>query len=113
MWRMTSIDIDGTPDASYNGNTYWSFQSDIVKIDTAYGTWSTDDDDKHLTLRFDHYDDTHPAGSYLYTPPASTHLPAAISTLEILLLTRTDITLRYTTATDPPVAYTYHLQKWW
>lgn len=113
QWRMTAIDIDGQPDAAYNGNTYWSFQSDIVKINDSYGTWSTDADDTRLILRFDYSDDKRPAGTGIYAPPASTHLPAGTTALDILQLTRTDITLRYTTDGTPPVAYTYHLQKWW
>ena len=110
---MTEVDVDGCRDQSYDADTYWYFQSDIIVIGSGYGTWTSSDDDNTLTVRFDDSDDDNARGSSLYSPDPATHLPLGVSNLEILQLSSSDIVLRYIDPADPPVTYTYHLKKWW
>lgn len=80
-WRMTSLTIDGEPAPDYDGNITWSFQSNIVFINTGLpyheydegvGTWSAEG--STLTIDFTH---SHGQGNYefMYTPPAVLRLP--------------------------------------
>ena len=80
-WRMTSLTIDGEPEASYDGDITWSFQNNLVFIninlpyheyDESVGTWSSDG--TTLTLDFTHAEGQ---GNYefFYTPPEVLQIP--------------------------------------
>lgn len=80
-WRMTSLTIDGESDPEYTDMITWSFQNNIVFINTnlpnheydeGVGTWSADE--TTLTLDYTH---SHGQGNYeyLYTPPAVLRIP--------------------------------------
>lgn len=81
-WRMTALTIDGEPDPAYDGMISWSFQNNIVSINTydihhtyseSYGTWSCDD--KTLSIDYTHSDGQGDK-AYLYTAPAIMRIPA-------------------------------------
>ena len=115
-WRLAEIQIDGQPDESYAGNVVWKFHSDIVSIMTvddaehealpAWGTWS--EAEGVLTLNFTYSDSDNPNEWDKYTPPASTHIPAGITRIDVVKLSTAEIVLKYV-ATD--ATYTYFLKK--
>lgn len=115
-WRLTAIETDGRPDPGYSGNVIWKFHSDIVAIIAvddaehdaipAWGTWS--EADGVLTLNFTYSDADNPNEWDKYTPPASTHIPAGITRLDIVSLSTAGITLKYVA---PDATYTYYLKK--
>lgn len=120
-WKLTSIEIDGTPDAAYKGNIFWAFQTSVIEMiqvepvtpdvsdyGQRWGTWSQEENT--LTLNFTHHDDNAAEGSGKYTPYPATHLPGGVSKLGIIKLSGSEIKLSYT-ANDGKT-YTYSLKKW-
>lgn len=115
-WRLDRIDIDGNADKAYPGNVIWKFHSDIVAIIAvddiehdaipAWGTWS--EENGVLTLNFTYSDTDNPNQWDKYTPPASTHIPAGISRLDIVSLSTARIILKYVSS---DATYTYYLKK--
>ncbi len=116
-WRLEQILVDGTPDSSYGRDIIWKFQADVISmvvVDDAthsaissWGTWSHTD--RTLTLDFTYSDTANPAGSYKYAPPAATHLPAAVSRLRVIKLSKGEIVLEY--VSEHNINYTYKLTK--
>lgn len=120
-WKLTAIEIDGTPDAAYKENIFWAFQTSVIEMiqvdpvtanvsnyGQRWGTWSQDGNT--LTLNFTHHDDSAAEGSGKYTPYPATHLPGGVSKLDIIKLSGSEIKLSYT-AEDGKV-YRYSLKKW-
>lgn len=118
-WTMTSIEADGTPLADYDsGSLTWKFQSTVVNMTLVepyhvaidyFGTWQKLSDTQ-LELNFTHRDYRTPSGTDYYSPPTITHLPAAISVLQIRQFTSKRLVLEYTDPTDG-VTYTYRLAR--
>lgn len=59
QWKVTSIVTDGTPDETYQGNMFWSFQSTTVEIKyvnqnhetvTTFGNYRIMDDTLFITF---------------------------------------------------------------
>lgn len=112
QWKVTSIAIDGKEDASYKGNMFWSFHSDIIKMQgggESYGTW--EEKDNTLILNFSYGDNVAGEGSGRYSPLPASHLPVGISRLEILKKPGSEMTLRYNS--DDGKSFVYKLKKWW
>lgn len=119
-WKVTEITINGTPDADYEGNLFWSFQTSVIGMTTvdsalgittaeSWGSWEQQGD--ILRLDFTHTDDSHPVqGSSKYSPLPSSHLPSGISELQILSLSSSAVRLHYTA--DDGSIYKYSLKKW-
>lgn len=79
-WRMTALNLDGEPDPAYNGMITWSFQNNIVAINTynelhdydeGFGTW--EEEGNSLILDFTHSQGQENA--YMYTPPVILQIP--------------------------------------
>lgn len=77
IWHLEEMRVDGVTDNSYTGNSFWSFQNDIICISTendplahaperTWGTWSRVDG--LITLDFSHTADGVQPPSYI--PPA-------------------------------------------
>lgn len=118
-WKLTTITVDGTPDAGYDGNIFWAFQTTVIEMLSAdnettgdyrqrWGTWAQDG--TTLTLNFTHSDNDNPAGSDKYIPFPETGLPAGVSKLDIVSLSSSEIKLNYTA--DDGKTYGYLLKKW-
>lgn len=120
QWKMTRMDIDGVADAEYQGNIYWSFQTNIFQMkkitpgvvnhaDTRWGTWSEEGD--CLLLNFTYSSALTPPGSGVYTPLPETYIPAdQVSRLEILKRPGDSMELSFTTPQGKQI--TYYLIKW-
>lgn len=116
-WRLEQILVNGTPDSGYNRDILWKFQADVISmvavndvthtVISSWGTWTHTDNT--LTLNFTYSDTDNPAGSYKYTPPTATHLPAAISRLQVVALSKGEIVLEY--VSEQNINYTYKLAK--
>lgn len=116
-WRLEQILVNGTPDSGYNRDILWKFQADVISmvavndvthtVISSWGTWTHTDNT--LTLNFTYSDTDNPAGSYKYTPPTATHLPAAISRLQVVSLSKGEIVLEY--VSEQNINYTYKLAK--
>ena len=116
LWKLTELTVDGEPDTAYPNNVVWKFHSSILSMTRilehhetfeCYGTWSESDDGKQMFLDFSYHDD---GGTWKYVPLSETHLPAGLSTLDILSRSRRKMHLRYT-APDG-TQYEYRLEKW-
>ena len=107
QWKLTEIDIDGTPSADYEGNVFWSFQSSAIEIKAlypyhevqqCYGNWSMDGDE----LRLDFPDER-------WQLPGEVMLPAS-SVLHVLALNTRHALFRYNGSDGHIITYT--LEKW-
>ena len=117
-WTLTSVQIDGNTDPDYKPCTIiWKFQSTVInmteigpvhEVKDYFGTWRQLSDTT-LELNFTHSDNDSPSGTDLYVPAAATHLPAAVTVLQIKKFTSKHIVLTYT---DPEgIVYTYFLDR--
>lgn len=106
-WKITSIDINGVPDASYKGNIFFAFQNDVTNMKAiyddhsyseCYGRWEIDGDNLILT-----YNDTR-----LY-PLKESYLSVGTNICHIIQLTNKDMKL---SMTNSEATYTYTLIKW-
>lgn len=117
-WKLTGMEIDGKPDASYSGNIFWQFQSTVFCMrqvnahhdtDIRWGSWE-ETDDGMLVLNFTHRDDEHPTGSSIYSPIPATGLATAVNYLTIEKKSSSHLTLTY--LSEEGLTYCYHLLKW-
>ncbi len=115
-WHLQTITIDGNEDTAYQGNYFFQFQTDKVRLsevatnypellDECFGRWKQDDNT--LTLDFSY---TSNSGDY-WTPWPGTHLQKGINHLQILTLTSKTLILTLHTPTDPSQTITYTLTK--
>ena len=103
-WHLMEISTDGNIDTDYCGNVFWKFQADVIDmVETDdemherkdhYGTWSTSDDDRVLTLDFSHSSDRFPAGSEDYVPPKVTGLKGGVTRLDVEQLSGRDMVVK-------------------
>ena len=79
-WKLTEIKVDGTADQTYDGNIFFQFQTNVVRIvevdvttsnayKDCFGSWS--DDDATLVLNFSYTADGRDDN---FNPPAITRL---------------------------------------
>lgn len=82
-WKVTSITVDGEEDPAYQGNVFFQFQSQVVRLVQSlphndmteqFGSWECSDDD--LTLDFHYYVDPE---SPVYSIPAVTRLEKGVN----------------------------------
>ncbi len=117
LWKLESLEVDGSPAPDYDGNQFWAFQNDIVQIDEVIddmlyirhvATWRREGD--ILLIDFTHYDSNAPSTDGNYAPPANLGLePDAVNALAIESLGGRRITLSHDTGGK---VYTYRLRKW-
>ena len=125
IWHMTSVDADGKPVESYEGNIFWKFQNNIINLvkvetgegehgrDDCWGTW--EESGNRLLLNFTYSDDENSVesgenGATIYAPFPILHIPyGTISQLEIVNRSGGNITLKY--VSPEQVTYTYTLKK--
>lgn len=116
-WYLYEMTCDGaTVDIAQHGDTFWSFQSELIMVSTeydmytqqkTYGTWNETDD--KLILNFSY---TYDAGGSVsaYDPPAWLGFPKADNIVLLYLeKNKKSMSFRYTDA-DGKV-YEYFLRK--
>lgn len=115
-WHLQTITINGSEDAAYEGNYFFQFQTDKVRlseVSTTYpetlqecfGRW--EQTGNTLTLDFSY---TSVTGNY-WTPWSGTYLEKGINHLEINTLTSKNLILTYhSPSTGQTITYTLHKQ---
>lgn len=117
-WHLDSVTIDGKTDGEYQGNIFWCFQSDVIRmvvVDDAthtrsdhWGTWS--EDDNQLFLKYTYSDDTYKPGQGVYSPAHGIGLASGVTALTITSGPGSGLKLTHTLTTGE--TYTYVLSKW-
>ncbi len=113
LWHLDSIEIDGTTDTEYDGNTYFMFQGKVFGIrcvdevnhssTDSFAQWQESDDHQAMTLTF---------VDSRFAPTISSHVPLeAVTTFTVVTLTDKDMVLQHTFSTTGTVR-TYHLTHW-
>ena len=115
-WHLQAITVDGVEDAAYEGNYFFQFQTDKVRLsevapsgypdllDECFGRWKQEGNT--LTLDFSH---TSNSGSY-WTPMAGTYLEKGVNILEINTISSKNLTLTLHSPSTPGTI-TYSLRK--
>ncbi len=119
IWKLESITVNGESDPYYHGNVFWRFQTNMILMtytyetnydaSGSYGTWT--ENNNILELNFSYYTEGESEQGAWYIPPAVTHIPAGISRLSVLHLSRKEIKLSYLSQSDGK-EYFYLLKKW-
>lgn len=118
-WKVMEITINQQPDADYEVNMIWSFQSSIINMQTIddftnsvlesrFGTFEREG--STLTFNFTHSDDFAEPGKVQYAPIKESHFPASIFNVTIVELTGSKMQLLY--VADDGTTYNYFLKKW-
>jgi hypothetical protein len=120
VWRVTSIDIDGTPVEDYNGGVFFMFQNDLICVTdredymyhnaARWGRWS--EDSNGLTLDFS-YTSTDENYAGYYVPEPASYLEDGVNHLTISDRTSKSMTLRlirYIGDDERIVTYKLHKQ---
>lgn len=115
-WHLESISVNGTDDPLYEGNFFFQFQTDKVRLsristtypellDECFGRWAQTDNT--LTLDFSY---TSASGSY-WTPWAGTYLAKGVNVLNINTLTSKRLVLTLNDPdSDKTIVYTLRKQ---
>lgn len=116
LWHLDSIEIDGVPDAAYDGHIYFMFQNKVFSMRwvddsthsyiESFAQWQHSDDDKTLTISF--IDNRY--SPRLHEPAPDIYLTTT-TTFSIVTLNDQTITL----SQSHPVTnqtITYHLTTW-
>lgn len=111
-WKLTSITIDGQQDISYEGTTFFQFQTDVIRISRIephqlfthrYGQWTRDGETLCLDFGFTATDPGE------YEPPMWIYLQRGKNLMHIVNLTSRDMVL---TLQDPDLStIEYRLHK--
>jgi hypothetical protein len=121
VWRVTSIDIDGTPVEDYNGGVFFMFQNDLICVTDredymyhnaarSWGRWS--EDSNGLTLDFS-YTSTDENYAGYYVPEPASYLEDGVNHLTISDRTSKSMTLRlirYIDSDEHIITYKLHKQ---
>ena len=113
LWHLDSIEVDGTLDADYDGDTYLMFQGKVFCIRIvddvnhsyieSYARWQESDDHQSMTVSF--VDDR-------FSPAISSHAPLeSITKFSVITLNDKEMVLRHTHS-ETGVTRTYHLTRW-
>ena len=116
LWHLDTIEVDGEPDAAYNGCYYFLFQGKVFNLnqvdeamhsyDSRVAQWSESDDGSTITIDF--ADDR-------YTPYFGNGYPSVylstVTTLRVLKLTTTTMVLEHEEQSTGSTI-TYHLTRW-
>lgn len=99
-WKVKTISVDGETDASYSGNVFFQFQSDVVRlvqnrsnydITEYFGTW--EGDENTLIIDLDHK--VNPE-SEVYNIPEITHLVKGENHISVTGQTSSKMTWTFT-----------------
>lgn len=115
LWHLDSIEIDGEPDATYDGHYYFLFQGKVFCIRwvdelqheyfESYAQWQEGDDGTTMTISF--LDNR-------YMPQINSSVPknylSTVTTLTVDTITSKNLVMHYTS--DNATTYTYHLTHW-
>lgn len=115
LWHLDTVEIDGEPDADYDGNFYFMFQNKVFCVRwvnelqheyiESFAQWQESDDGKNMTISF--IDNR-------YSPQVSDQVPDiylnTITIMNVVSLNTTSMTLSHTN--DSGKTITYHLTKW-
>lgn len=112
LWHLDSIEIDGTPDADYDGNTFFMFQGKVFCIRNvedanhgyieSFALWQESDDHQSMTLSF--VDDQFPPNIAPFVPLET------VTTFTVITLNSKVMVLKHTNSEG--VTRTYHLTCW-
>ncbi|MBR5119135.1 MAG: lipocalin-like domain-containing protein [Muribaculaceae bacterium] len=113
LWHLDSIEVDGTLDTDYDGDTYLMFQGKVFCIRIvddvdhsyieSYARWQESDDHQSMTVSF--VDDR-------FSPTISSHVPLEPTTkFSVITLNDKEMVLRHTHS-ETGVTRTYHLTRW-
>lgn len=113
LWHLDSIEIDGTPVADYDSNTYFMFQGKVFCIRCvneadhgsveSYAQWQESDDHQTMTLTF--ADDRFP-------PTVTPFIPLeTVTTFTVITLNDKEMVLEQIHS-GTGAAYTYHFTRW-
>ena len=104
QWRVSAIGVDTVEVSSYEGNLYFSFQSDVVEqkivysnhsTDQSFGHWTYSEQESTITLYFD--DDLYsPLDGYLADGENILTYSRAGSSTIYLTLTEEERTVKFT-----------------
>ena len=122
QWKLTEITIDGEPDASYQGNVFWAFQTGIIQMkrmrDNGAGLPGVTEsfggcreEGNTLILDYRNTDSEHFDDLQYYSPLPEMLMPDnSVITLKILTLTGSRMVVEYTDADGREIVY--YLTKW-
>ena len=113
LWHLDTVEIDGTPVADYDGNTYFLFQGKVFCVrcineedhsySESFAKWQESDDHKTVTITFA---DEH------FPPMINNHMCLeTVTTFKVITLTDKEMTLEHIHS-ETGVAYTFHLSLW-
>lgn len=115
MCHLDSIEVNGTPDKTYDGNCYFLFQGKVFSVRwvdeenhsnfDSYATWSESNDGTTMTVTFS---DSRYSPQVSYEAPRLHLCPTTIFT--VVDLTPTSMTLRHTGDDDSTI--TTHFTRW-
>lgn len=110
LWHLDAIEVDGSPVADYDGDTYFIFQGKVFCIRCvdelnhdyieSFARWQESDDHQSMSLSFV---DKH------FAPVVSPLIPLElVTTFSVITLNDKDMILRHT-HTETGHTYTYYL----
>lgn len=116
LWHLDSLEIDGNPDSSYDGNLFFLFQGKVfclrwVNENTheyidCYAKWEESDDGTSITVNF---------ADPRYNPEINNGLPnshmSTITTFRVLIINEKDMVLEHIDQVTGSTL-TYRLTKW-
>ncbi len=113
LWHLDNIEIDGTPVADYDGNTYFLFQGKVFGIrcvdeadhsfSDSYALWQESDDHQAMTITF--VDDR-------FQPTINALVPLErVTTFTVVTLDNREMVLKHTHSVTG-ITCTYHLTRW-
>ena len=115
QWNLDTVEVDGEPDAAYDGQFYFMFQNKVFCVRhvdevfhayfESYATWQESDNGKTITITF---------VDNRYSPRVHDQVPDiylnTITIMNVVSLNTTSMTLSHTN--DSGKTITYHLTKW-
>lgn len=122
IWKLTDLKVNGTTDPGYEGNVFWSFQTNIFQMkevitdgtgqwsDERWGSWEESDGDLILSFTYSSQSTPEP-GTGVYHPLSGMYLPTNQAVhLDIVKYPDSKMELAYTT--DDGNQITYYFTRW-
>lgn len=112
-WKLTSLEIDGEEAPNYEGNTFFQFQTDVIRISRIephqvfthrYGQWTRTGETLCLDFGFTATDPGE------YEAPTWIQLERGKNLLHIVSLTSRDMVLTLQHSNNTTITYTLHKQ---
>ena len=115
LWHLDTVEVDGKPDAAYDGQFYFLFQNKVFCVRhvdevfhqnlESYAEWQESDDGKTIIINF---------VDNRFSPRVDDQLPdiylSTVTTMKVVTLNTTTMTLSRTS--DSGTTITYHLTHW-